>query len=115
MICSMAHRAAVLGGSGYMGAEVLRVLAGHPEIEVAAVGAASNAGTPVRELFPALGGAYGGLRYEALRPADLAGFDVVFCALPHGASQRLVRGRRETEVGREVDDVGDLPPVAAEP
>jgi len=89
-----------------MGAEVLRVLAGHPEIEVAAVGAASNAGTPVRELFPALGGAYGGLRYEALRPADLAGFDVVFCALPHGESQRLVPGL--VGDGGEVAHVVDL-------
>lgn len=90
IVFAMAYRAAVVGGSGYMGAEVLRLLAAHPELEVGAVGAASNAGARVGELFPGFDAAYPGLRYEALTARDLAGYDVVFCALPHGESQRLV-------------------------
>ena len=47
-----------MGGSGYTGAELLRLLAGHPEIEVVHVTADSNAGTPVQRLYPSLGPAY---------------------------------------------------------
>lgn len=90
-----------------MGAEVLRVLAGHPEIEVTSVGAASNAGATVGELFPALAGAYGNLRYEELAPADLAGLDVVFSALPHGESQHLIP-KLVSDVGHVVDLAADF-------
>jgi N-acetyl-gamma-glutamyl-phosphate reductase len=84
----MAYRAAVVGASGYTGAELLRLLAAHPEIEVAQVTAESNAGVRVAELYPSLVAAYPELRYEPLDPADLDGLDVVFLALPHGESQR---------------------------
>jgi N-acetyl-gamma-glutamyl-phosphate reductase len=84
----MAYRAAVVGGSGYTGAELLRLLAGHPEIEVAHVTAESNAGARVADLYPGLVAAYPQLRYHPLDPADLDGLDVVFVALPHGESQR---------------------------
>ena len=47
----MAYRAAVVGGSGYTGAELLRLLAPHPEIEVSLVTADSNAGASVGDLF----------------------------------------------------------------
>ena len=86
----MAHRAAVVGASGYIGAETLRLLAGHPEIEVVLATADSNAGAPVRSLYPSLGAAYGHLAYDDLEPGALDGIDVVFLALPHGASQGLV-------------------------
>jgi N-acetyl-gamma-glutamyl-phosphate reductase len=86
----MAYRAAVVGGSGYTGAELLRLLAGHPEIEVVLVTAGSNAGSPVGALYPSLAPAYGHLEYEALDPAGLDGLDVAFVALPHGQSQQLV-------------------------
>ena len=55
----MAYRAAVVGASGYTGAEALRLLAGHPEIEVVHVTAASNAGVRLADLYPALLPAYG--------------------------------------------------------
>ena len=86
----MAYRAAVVGGSGYTGAELLRLLAGHPEIEVVHVTADSNAGRPVTELYPSLAQAYPHLDYEAFEPAAVDGVDVVFLGLPHGESQRLV-------------------------
>jgi N-acetyl-gamma-glutamyl-phosphate reductase len=85
----MAYRAAVVGGSGYTGAELLRLLAGHPEIEVALVTADSNAGASVAELYPSLAMAYEGLTYESVAPADLAGLDLVFLCLPHGQSQAI--------------------------
>ena len=85
----MAYRAAVVGGSGYTGAELLRLLAGHPEIEVVHVTADTNAGAPVGSLYPSLIPAYGDLRFTPYDVADLSGLDVVFTALPHGASARL--------------------------
>ena len=67
-ICVMAYRAAVVGGSGYTGAELLRLLAGHPEIEVVHVTADSNAGAAVGDLYPSLAAAYEGL--DATRRCD---------------------------------------------
>jgi N-acetyl-gamma-glutamyl-phosphate reductase len=86
----MAYRAGIVGASGYTGAELLRLLAGHPDLDVVHVTAASNAGATVASLYPSLVAAYPGREYEAFAPADLAGLDVVFLALPHGESQRLV-------------------------
>src|SRR3954463_11244149 len=85
----MAYRAAVVGGSGYTGAELLRLLAGHPEIEVALVTAESNAGATVAELYPSLAMAYEALTYESVAPSELAGLDLVFLCLPHGQSQAI--------------------------
>ncbi len=90
MLSAMAYRAGVVGGSGYTGAELLRLAAGHPELDVVHVTADSNAGTAVGELYPSLGPSYGGMVYEALDPGALDGLDVAFVALPHGASQALV-------------------------
>jgi N-acetyl-gamma-glutamyl-phosphate reductase len=86
----MAYRAGVVGGSGYTGAELLRLLAGHPEIEVVHATADSNAGTVVGELYPGLLPAYEHLRFAPLAASDLTGLDLVFCLLPHGASQALL-------------------------
>jgi N-acetyl-gamma-glutamyl-phosphate reductase len=85
----MAYTAGVVGASGYTGAELLRLLAGHPEIDAVHVTADSNAGLAVGELFPSLAPAYGGVRLAKLAASDLAGLDVVFLALPHGESQRV--------------------------
>jgi N-acetyl-gamma-glutamyl-phosphate reductase len=86
----MAYRAAVVGGSGYTGAELLRLLAGHPDIEVGHVTADSNADARVADLYPSLTPAYGDLTFSPYDVADLAGYDLVFTALPHGASQLLI-------------------------
>jgi N-acetyl-gamma-glutamyl-phosphate reductase len=86
----MAYRAAVLGGSGYIGAELLRLLAGHPEIDVVHVTADSNAGAAVGALYPSLGAAYRGLVFERYDVGDVDGLDIVLCALPHGESQRAL-------------------------
>jgi len=109
----MTHRIAVVGGSGYTGTELLRLLAGHPELEVVAVTAGSNAGKAVAEVYPSLAPAYGDLRYQAYAPGDLAGLDLVFFALPHGESQRLVPEVVGT-VGHVVDLAADFRLPAAD-
>ena len=86
----MAYRAAVVGGSGYTGVELLRLLAVHPEIEVVTVTAASNAGARVSDLYPSLSAAVGDLDFVPFVAAEIAGVDVAFCCLPHGESQRIV-------------------------
>ncbi|MET0628823.1 MAG: N-acetyl-gamma-glutamyl-phosphate reductase [Acidimicrobiia bacterium] len=102
----MAYRAAVLGGSGYAGAELLRLLAGHPEIEVALVTADSNAGTAVADLYPSLATAYEGLVFERLMfesgAQAVAGLDLVFLTLPHGQSQAIAGSLVDT-VGHVID------------
>lgn len=81
--------AAVAGASGYAGGEILRLLLAHPEVEIGAVTAATSSGTLVRESHPHLRP----LSDRVLAPTTaktLAGHDVVFLALPHGASAALV-------------------------
>jgi N-acetyl-gamma-glutamyl-phosphate reductase len=86
----MAYRAGVVGGSGYTGAELLRLLSGHPDIDVVHVTAASNAGATVAALYPSLGGAYPDLEFVPYDPVALGELDLAFLALPHGESQQLV-------------------------
>lgn len=83
-------KAAVFGASGYTGAELLRLLAGHPGIEVAVAGAATQAGAAVADTYPSLAAAYPGLRFAETDAAAADGCDVAFLALPHGESQSLV-------------------------
>jgi N-acetyl-gamma-glutamyl-phosphate reductase len=100
-------RAGIVGASGYTGVELLRLLAGHPELEVVTVTADSNAGAAVTELFPSLTGAYDGVAFAALDGAPLDGLDVVFLGLPHGESQKLVPGLLG-HVGHVVDLAADF-------
>jgi N-acetyl-gamma-glutamyl-phosphate reductase len=86
----MAYRAGIVGGSGYTGAELLRLLATHPDLEVVTATGDRHAGTPVADLYPSLTPAYPDLTLDPLDPAALDGLDLVFLALPHGESQRLV-------------------------
>ena len=105
-----AMKAGIIGGSGYTGVELLRLLAGHPDIEVATVTAHSRAGQLVGEYTPSLAAAYPGMVYEAADPNSLDAFDgldLVFCALPHGESQRIVPALRE-RVGVIVDLAADF-------
>ncbi|OEV12618.1 N-acetyl-gamma-glutamyl-phosphate reductase [Streptomyces nanshensis] len=92
----MALRAAVAGASGYAGGEILRLLAGHPEVEPGALTAGSNAGSRLGSLQPHLG-PYADRVLEETTVAALSGHDVVFLALPHGQSAALAR-----ELGEDV-------------
>ena len=80
----------MIGGSGYTGAELLRLAHGHPDLRVAWATGDTQAGTAVAALYPSLAGAYPDMVFDTYDPALAAGVDLVFMALPHGASQRLV-------------------------
>lgn len=97
----------IVGASGYTGAELLRLLAGHPDLEVAVATGDSQAGQPVAALYPSLVGAYGDRTFDAYDPAAVDGLDLVFCALPHGASQAVVPELRD-RVGAVVDLAADF-------
>lgn len=81
----MPYSVAVAGASGYAGGEVLRLLQGHPEFEVRTVTAHANAGQKLQDVQPHLRG-YPALTLVETTPEQLAGHDMVFLALPHGAS-----------------------------
>ncbi len=83
----MGVRVAVAGASGYVGGELLRLVAGHPEFELVAATAHSRAGQPVAAVHPQLVPL--GLTFEATDTATLAAADLVFLALPHGQSAEL--------------------------
>ena len=82
---------AILGASGYTGAELIRLLVGCPDIRIAALGAHSKAGQTIADVFPHL-------RHLALPPLvpfdQIAwdGIDLCFCALPHKTSQQVIAG-----------------------
>jgi N-acetyl-gamma-glutamyl-phosphate reductase len=80
----------VVGASGYTGAELLRLCAGHPYLSVVVATGDSQAGEPVRELYPSLAAAYPSLVFSKLSAEELRGLDLVFMALPHGEAQHLV-------------------------
>ena len=100
-------KAGILGSSGYTGSELLRLLAGHPDFEVAVATAHSHAGENVGSHTPSLAAAYPGLVYEDNDPAHFDGLDLVFCGLPHGESQRIVPELR-SRVGLVVDLAADF-------
>jgi N-acetyl-gamma-glutamyl-phosphate reductase len=84
----MGIRTAVAGASGYAGGEVLRILAAHPEFEIGALTAGSNAGAELGAHQPHLRSLAGRV-LEETTPGTLSGHDVVFLALPHGRSGPL--------------------------
>jgi N-acetyl-gamma-glutamyl-phosphate reductase len=84
------RRIAILGASGYAGAELFRLCLAHPELDVAWVAADTSAGTPVRELYPNLAAVAGDLVFTRYQPERADGLDAVFLALPHGASASVV-------------------------
>jgi N-acetyl-gamma-glutamyl-phosphate reductase len=86
----------IVGASGFTGAELLRICARHPDLSVQFATGDTQAGSAVADLYPSLAAHYRHLRFAAYDPAAVDGLDVVFLALPHGASQALVpdlRGR----------------------
>jgi N-acetyl-gamma-glutamyl-phosphate reductase len=85
-----AMQAGVVGATGYLGAELLRLLAGHSGIEPAVLQGASTAGSELGALIPSLASRYRERSVEPVDPRRLEGLDVVFVAVPSGTSQEIV-------------------------
>ncbi|MGI9227037.1 MAG: N-acetyl-gamma-glutamyl-phosphate reductase [Candidatus Nanopelagicaceae bacterium] len=92
----------VVGASGYAGGELLRLLAGHPEFEAAVITAGSNAGEEITSVHPQLS-QYAGRKFVETDAANLAGLDLVFTALPHGESAKLIN---QLDPDQKVVDLG---------
>lgn len=95
----------IVGASGYSGEVLVRLLARHPRVELAAVTSRSLAGTPVAEVMPAMRGQLGGLTFTASDPVALAltDIDLYFLALPHGVAADYARAL--VDAGKQVIDL----------
>lgn len=81
----------IVGGTGYTGVELLRLLAQHPQAEVRAITSRKDAGTRLVDMFPSLRGRYDGLVFTDPGEADLGQCAVVFFATPHGVAMAQAR------------------------
>lgn len=79
----------IVGGTGYTGVELLRILAVHPEVEVQCITSRSEAGMPVADMYPNLRGHFD-LVFSEPDPEVLAECDLVFFATPHGVAMHMV-------------------------
>lgn len=91
----MTHNIAILGASGYTGAELIRLIAGHSSMQIKALGGNSKAGKPIAEVFPHL-------RHldlpdlVTMDEIDFSTIDLCFCALPHKTSQEVIKALPKT-------------------
>lgn len=83
------RKVGIVGASGYTGAELLRLCAAHPEMEVVAATGDSQAGTLASVLYPSLAGAYPNLVFEEFSVDRFRGLDVVFLGVPHEAALEI--------------------------
>lgn len=79
----------VVGASGYAGGELLRLLASHPEFEASVITAGANAGEEITSVHPQLSN-YAGRKFQTSDPSNLKSLDLLFIALPHGESAKLI-------------------------
>ena len=82
-------KTAVVGASGYAGGELLRLLSNHPKFKISYIAAGSNAGEPITNLHPQLTN-FTGRNFEETEIAKVNNSDLVFIALPHGESAKLI-------------------------
>ena len=80
----------IVGGTGYTGVELLRLLAIHPNVELSVITSRGEAGMPVAEMFPSLRG-YVNLKFSDPAQVDLSGCDLVFFATPNGIAMQQAR------------------------
>lgn len=98
-------RVGIVGGTGYTGVELLRILASHPQVQVEVITSRSEEGIPVADMYPNLRGHYD-LTYSVPDVERLAQCDVVFFATPHGvamsmAPELVARGVRIIDLGAD--------------
>ena len=96
----------IVGGTGYTGVELLRVMATHPEVDLRVITSRSEAGTPVAELFPNLRGKVG-LAFTEPDMSRLAECNLVFFATPNGTAMKMVPELLERGV-RVIDLAADF-------
>ena len=106
-------KAGIVGGTGYTGVELLRLLSRHPEVELTAITSRAESGTPVSKMFPSLRG-HVDLSFIHPDQAQLDECDVVFFATPHGVAMRqaqtlLDAGVRLIDLGADfrIQDVAE--------
>jgi N-acetyl-gamma-glutamyl-phosphate reductase len=80
----------IVGGTGYTGVELLRLLAIHPNVELSVITSRGEVGMAVAEMFPSLRG-YVNLKFSDPAQVDLSGCDVVFFATPNGIAMQQAR------------------------
>ncbi len=102
----------IVGGTGYTGVELLRLLAAHPQVELKVITSRSEAGMPVADMFPNLRG-HVDIAFSVPDIEQLAECDVVFYATPHGvamkgAGELLERGVRVIDLGADFR-IKDIP------
>jgi len=90
-------KAGIVGGTGYTGVELLRLLAQHPQVELAAITSRKEAGMPVADMFPSLRG-HVALAFATPEAAPLKQCDVVFFATPNGIAMQQTRELLEAGV-----------------
>ena len=96
----------IVGGTGYTGVELLRLLAQHPDVELKVITSRGDAGTAVSDMFPSLRGRVG-LKFEDPAKADLKSCDIVFFATPNGIAMQQAPTLLESGV-RVVDLAADF-------
>ncbi len=99
-------RVGIIGGTGYTGVELLRLLVNHPQVEVAIITSRAEAGVKVADLYPSLRG-HLDLTFTVPDVDKLAGCDAVFFATPHGVAQAMMPALIERGV-RVVDLSADF-------
>lgn len=85
----MTRSIAILGASGYTGAELIRLIAVHPGLRIAALSADRKAGQAMADVFPFLG-ALALPELQRIEDIDFSGIDLAFCALPHATTQTVI-------------------------
>lgn len=90
-------KAGVIGGTGYTGVELLRLLATHPNVNLSVITSRSEAGKPVADLFPSLR-ALSELSFSEPEPASFASCDVVFSATPNGIAMTYAQGLMDANI-----------------
>ena len=93
------HNVAILGASGYTGAETIRLVHGHPNLELKALSGHSRAGQKLSDTYPN----FGDMQIQKWEDIDFSDIDAVFACLPHGASQETI-----AQIKDKVDTVVDL-------
>ncbi len=99
------YKIGIVGGTGYTGAELLRLLANHPQVDVVAITSRSEEGKLVSDIYPSLRGHYN-LRFTTPSVDELAQCDLVFFATPHGVAMDQVpelidRGVKVVDLGAD--------------